>query len=119
LSKPQIHALAHFYGVRDPAVINSWIRAHNERDDGLCSVLNAVDPEANLLWSFGLHDVFFSYAKEEMSALLRAHAVAELLSADAQGDASQNPFSLPIAQNCAEEYEDMDLIPETELAEAA
>ncbi|MBK4738741.1 hypothetical protein [Noviherbaspirillum pedocola] len=120
MSRPQIKALAHFYGIRDAAVVNSWIRAHDERDDGLCSVLNTVDPEANLLWTFGLHDVFFSYAKEEMSALLRAHAVAELLSTDASGDDSQNPFTLPLDCDSDDEAQnEADFTSETELAEAA
>lgn len=76
MSVPQIKAIASFYGIKDPAVIRSWIRLHKDRNEGLMPVIQSIDPEANLLWAFGLTAVFQQYAEKTLSARLRADAIA-------------------------------------------
>lgn len=76
MTTPQIKAIAAFYGVKDAAVIKSWIKLHREQDEGLKSVLARIDPEFDLLWSFGITAVFRQYAEEHLSARMRAEAIA-------------------------------------------
>lgn len=80
MSVPQIKAIAAFYGVTDPAVIRSWVKLHKDRNEGLMPVIQAIDPEATLLWAFGLTAVFQQYAEKNLSARLRADAIAAVFS---------------------------------------
>lgn len=83
MTKPQVTALAHFYGIRDEAVIRSWIDAHKHGEEALSPVIERLDPEANLLWATGLNDVFRKYAEKHLSARLRVDAIVSVFSEEA------------------------------------
>lgn len=74
MSKPEIEALAKFYGVTDKKQVREWIRAHN--DEGLQDSIDVLDPEGMMLYQAGLDHVFGVAAVKHLFARLRTDAVA-------------------------------------------
>jgi hypothetical protein len=79
----QVTAIANFYGVNKPEDVKRWVAAHREDNEGLKSLIEAKDPECELLWSVGLSMVFKEAAEKHLSARMRVPAIRRVFQSDA------------------------------------
>jgi transcriptional regulator of met regulon len=89
LPKGTVKALATFYGVTDPKLVNGWVKAHREGEGALAPLVEQVDPEATLLMGYGLARVFGEAAMKDLSARMRAVAVETVFTEPAQSHVAE------------------------------
>jgi hypothetical protein len=75
MTEKNVRRLAAFYGVTDTRCAAQWVKAHRTGEGALSPLIDAVDPECTLLWSFGIGTVFREDAEKHLSARMRAKAV--------------------------------------------
>lgn len=75
MTEKNVRRLAAFYGVTDTRCAAQWVKAHRTGEGALSPLIDAVDPECTLLWSFGIGTVFREDEEKHLSARMRAKAV--------------------------------------------
>lgn len=76
LTKPQVKAIAAFYGVHTPAKQSRWVNAH--KSEGLRTLIEELDPECAMLYAYGISAALSGAATKGLSAKLRSKAVAQV-----------------------------------------
>jgi hypothetical protein len=77
MTLPQVTRLAEAYGVTKRSEVRKWVDAHRG-GTGLRHLVETIDPDCSLLWSYALRYAFGRDAEKHVSARLRAEAVTDV-----------------------------------------